>query len=35
VQIDDTTIGDGAPGPLSRRLQGWYLDYCAGAKRSA
>ncbi len=28
VQIDDTMIGDGAPGPLSRRLQRWYFDYC-------
>ncbi len=35
VEIDDVTIGDGLPGPLSRRLQGWYLDYCAGLQRSA
>lgn len=35
VQIDDVTIGDGTPGPLSRRLQAWYLDYCAGLKNSA
>ncbi|NKB58691.1 MAG: D-amino-acid transaminase [Alphaproteobacteria bacterium] len=30
VQIDDTVIGNGGPGILSGRLQGWYLDYCAG-----
>lgn len=35
VQIDDTIIADGKPGPLSRRLQGWYLDYCAGLRASA
>lgn len=35
VQIDDVKIGDGKPGPLSHRLQSWYLDYCAGLKRSA
>lgn len=35
VAIDDTTLGDGTPGPLSRRLQGWYLDYCAGMKNTA
>jgi len=35
VSIDDTTIGDGTPGPLSRRLQGWYLDYCTGLKNLA
>ena len=35
VQIDDTVIADGAPGPLSRRLQGWYIDYCAGLRESA
>lgn len=35
VAIDDVTIGDGTPGPLSRRLQGWYLDYCEGLKNSA
>lgn len=35
VELDEVTIGDGTPGPLSRRLQGWYLDYCAGLKNSA
>jgi len=35
VQIDDTSIGDGTPGALSRRLQGWYLDYCAGLRETA
>ena len=32
---DCTIIADGAPGPLSRRLQGWYLDYCAGLRARA
>lgn len=35
VEIDEVTIGDGTPGPLSQRLQGWYLDYCTGLKNSA
>ena len=35
VTIDDVTIYDGTPGPLSRRLQSWYLAYCAGLKNSA
>ena len=35
VNIDDVTIYDGTPGPLSRGLQSWYLDYCAGLKKSA
>ena len=35
VSIDDATIGDGIPGPLSRRLQGWYLEYCTGLKNLA
>ena len=30
VQIDDTVIGDGAPGALSRRIFETYMDYCAG-----
>ncbi len=34
VQIDDVRLGDGTPGPLSSRLQRWYLDYCAGRMRS-
>ena len=35
VRIDDTVIANGAPGPLSRRLQSWYIDYCAGLRASA
>ena len=35
VQVDDHVIANGNPGSLSCRLQGWYLDYCAGLKRSA
>jgi D-alanine transaminase len=35
VEIDDTIIADGSPGPLSRRLQGWYLDYCASLEKPA
>jgi D-alanine transaminase len=34
VQIDDVRLGDGTPGPLSSRLQRWYLDYCAGRAHS-
>lgn len=30
VQIDDAVIGDGKPGPLSRRLLELYMDYCHG-----
>jgi D-alanine transaminase len=30
VRIDDTEIGDGKPGPLSRRLLACYMDYCHG-----
>ena len=30
VRIDDTVIGDGTPGPLSRRIFGAYMDYCRG-----
>ncbi|MDH3229216.1 MAG: D-amino-acid transaminase [Alphaproteobacteria bacterium] len=32
VRIDDTVIGDGTPGPLSRRLLAWYRDYVAGLR---
>ncbi len=34
VQIDDTVLGDGTPGPLSRRLLGWYRDYMRGLRES-
>lgn len=30
VQIDETVVADGKPGPLSRRLLGLYMDYCHG-----
>ena len=30
VQIDDSVIGNGKPGPLSRRLLDLYLAYCQG-----
>ena len=35
VGIDGTVIGDGTPGPISRRLRGLYLDYCRGAGSNA
>ncbi|MDP7343115.1 MAG: D-amino-acid transaminase [Alphaproteobacteria bacterium] len=31
IDIDGNQIGDGTPGPVSRRLRGLYLDYCRGA----
>ena len=31
IGIDGSVIGDGAPGPVTRRLRGLYLDYCRGA----
>ncbi len=34
VQIDDTVIGNGAPGPLSRRLMQAYFDYCRGLRET-
>lgn len=34
VTIDDATIGQGTPGPLSQRLQRWYMDFCIGLKHS-
>lgn len=34
VRIDETVIGDGTPGPLSRRLLAWYQDYAAGLRRA-
>ncbi len=35
VLIDDTAIGDGKPGPLTRKLLACYLDYIAGLRDSA
>jgi D-alanine transaminase len=35
VRIDDATIADGRPGPLTRRLLGWYRDYVAGLRDTA
>lgn len=35
VKIDGRSIGDGKPGPLSRRLLGWYRDYAAGLRKTA
>lgn len=32
VRIDDAVLGDGRPGPLSRRLLGWYRDYANGLR---
>ena len=32
VRVDESVIGDGAPGPLSRRLLAWYRDYAAGLR---
>ena len=32
VRIDDAVIGDGTPGPLSRRLLAWYRDYATGLR---
>lgn len=32
VRIDDAVIGDGTPGPLSRRLLAWYRDYADGLR---
>ncbi|MDA0230131.1 MAG: D-amino-acid transaminase [Proteobacteria bacterium] len=31
IGIDGSVIGDGAPGPVTRRLRALYLDYCRGA----
>jgi D-alanine transaminase len=31
IDIDGNQIGDGSPGPVSRRLRRLYLDYCRGA----
>jgi D-alanine transaminase len=35
VRIDGKPVGDGLPGPLTRRLLGWYRDYMAGLRDSA
>jgi D-alanine transaminase len=35
VRIDGKPLGDGAPGPLARRLLAWYRDYMAGLRDSA
>ncbi len=32
VRIDEAVIGDGIPGPLSRRLLAWYRDYATGLR---
>lgn len=32
VRLDDSPIGDGTPGPLSRRLLAWYRDYASGVR---
>ncbi len=34
VRIDDAVIGDGTPGPLSRRLLAWYRDYMNGVRQT-
>jgi D-alanine transaminase len=35
VEVDGGRIGDGKPGPLTRRLLGWYRDHMAGLRDSA
>jgi D-alanine transaminase len=35
VRIDGTAIGEGRPGPLSRRLLTWYRDYMTGSRPAA
>jgi D-alanine transaminase len=35
IRIDGKPIGDGKPGPLTRRLLDWYRDYVAGARVKA
>ena len=35
VQIDDDSLGDGKPGPLSRKLLEAYTDYAAGRRAAA
>lgn len=35
VSIDGKPIGEGKPGPLTRRLLAWYRDYVAGTRKMA
>ena len=35
VRIDGKPVGDGRPGPLTKRLLAWYRDYVAGLRVSA
>lgn len=35
VTIDGKAVADGKPGPLTRRLLGWYRDYAAGTRNGA
>lgn len=35
VEVDGKRVGDGKPGPLTRRLLAWYRDYMAGLRDSA
>ena len=35
VSIDGHKVGDGKPGPVTRRLQQIYLDYCRGPGANA
>jgi D-alanine transaminase len=35
IRIDGNPVGDGLPGPLTKRLLAWYRDYVAGLRDSA
>jgi D-alanine transaminase len=35
IRIDGKPVGDGLPGPLTKRLLAWYRDYVAGLRDSA
>lgn len=35
IRIDGVQIGDGKPGPVTRRLQEWYRDYASGPGAAA
>jgi len=35
VRIDGNPVGEGKPGPLTRRLLAWYRDYIAGTRGAA
>ena len=35
IRIDGNPVGDGLPGPLTKRLLAWYRDYVAGHRDSA